>query len=80
MKYQQILGVVVGAVLVLAVGYWWGHASRARPPTAAHSGSGTTGTVAGRDSTPGSPVPPKDRRVLYYRNAMGLDDTSPVPK
>ena len=80
MKYQQILGVVVGAVLVLAVGYWWGHASRARPPTAAQSGSGTTGTVAGRDSTPGSPMPAKDRRILYYRNAMGLNDTSPVPK
>jgi Cu(I)/Ag(I) efflux system membrane fusion protein len=35
-------------------------------------------------STPTSPVPPAapggDRKILYYRNPMGLPDTSPMPK
>jgi Cu(I)/Ag(I) efflux system membrane fusion protein len=40
---------------------------------------GTSGTsrVA---SAPAAPAPVGDRKVLYYRNPMGLPDTSPVPK
>jgi Cu(I)/Ag(I) efflux system membrane fusion protein len=31
-------------------------------------------------AAPGTPSPPEERKVLYYRNPMGLPDTSPVPK
>lgn len=30
--------------------------------------------------TPRGPVPADEERILYYRNPMGLPDTSPVPK
>jgi Cu(I)/Ag(I) efflux system membrane fusion protein len=63
-----IIGTALLSGLVLAAGYWWGH---------------TTGT-RGHDSPSGvnTAVEPAGRspRILYYRNAMGLNDTSPVPK
>jgi len=31
-------------------------------------------------TTPSPAPPPADRKILYYRNPMGLPDTSPVPK
>jgi Cu(I)/Ag(I) efflux system membrane fusion protein len=31
-------------------------------------------------TTPSPASPPADRKILYYRNPMGLPDTSPVPK
>lgn len=61
--------IVAGAV---AGGYWWGTHRSGQPgpgdavaQTAATSGSAPTGT---------------GKKVLYYRNPMGLPDTSPVPK
>lgn len=43
------------------------------------------GFIAGRSGTPdpaesGSAAPAAEREILYYRNPMGLADTSPVPK
>jgi Cu(I)/Ag(I) efflux system membrane fusion protein len=64
MKRNVIIGVAFCAGLALAAGYWWGHSAGTRDVPAA------TGNDAG-----GQP-----RRVLYYRNPMGLDDTSPVPR
>lgn len=64
MKRNVIIGVALFAGLALAAGYWWGHSAGTRDVPAA------TGNDAG-----GQP-----RRVLHYRNPMGLDDTSPVPK
>jgi len=64
MNHRQIFGVALLTGLVLAAGYWWGHAT----------GDGDDAPVAENDAG-GQP-----RRVLYYRNPMGLDDTSPVPK
>src|SRR6266567_4491944 len=37
------------------------------------------GATAKATSQPAA-TPEKDRKVLYYRNPMGLPDTSPVPK
>ena len=59
-----------GAALVavaLAAGYWWG-SSRA-PAETAHAAHGAVATAQ-------KPA----RKLLYYRNPMGLPDTSPVPK
>ena len=45
-----------------------------------------TGWWVGRTTAPdtalleGAPAAPAERQVLYYRNPMGLPDTSPVPK
>jgi Cu(I)/Ag(I) efflux system membrane fusion protein len=61
---------VVALVAAVGGGYWLGQAGKALPEHAA------TGAVAG--------VAPeatkKQPKLLYYRNPMGLADTSPVPK
>ena len=54
------------AATLLGAGYWWG---ATRPSTSAAN-------VSSAVSADGKP----DRKVLYYRNPMGLADTSPVPK
>ncbi|MBI4754308.1 MAG: efflux RND transporter periplasmic adaptor subunit [Betaproteobacteria bacterium] len=36
--------------------------------------------VAANATVPATDARPKERRILYYRNPMGLPDTSPVPK
>ncbi|NJD36501.1 MAG: efflux RND transporter periplasmic adaptor subunit [Betaproteobacteria bacterium] len=65
------------AALLLAVGggYWLGKGARV--------GAGDTATVAasGKGETAASEAAAsKPRKLLYYRNPMGLADTSPVPK
>ncbi|MDP2133499.1 MAG: efflux RND transporter periplasmic adaptor subunit [Sulfuritalea sp.] len=67
MKHQT-LGVVVALMLALGAGYWAG----ARKGV----GAGVTATAV---TTTGAPAAPA-RKLLYYRNPMGLADTSPVPK
>jgi Cu(I)/Ag(I) efflux system membrane fusion protein len=63
------LAAVVAGVGV-AAGYWLGTRGPAQAPQA-----GAHGAIAG-----GGPEATKERKVLYYRNPMGLADTSPVPK
>lgn len=61
-------GVLTVAVLAAATGYWVG----ARNMTGHEiTAVGQAGGAAGES---------KSRKVLYYRNPMGLPDTSPVPK
>jgi len=64
MKRNVIIGIAFFAGFALAAGFWWGH------------------SVGTRDAPPvtGNDAGGQPRRVLYYRNPMGLDDTSPVPK
>jgi Cu(I)/Ag(I) efflux system membrane fusion protein len=70
---KQGTGTVVGVIVVVALagggGYWFGNKG-----TASHNEAGAT--VAGVPSDSGK----KERKILYYRNPMGLPDTSPVPK
>jgi membrane fusion protein, copper/silver efflux system len=67
---KLIIGIALLSGSVLAAGYWWGHTMGSR----------------GQDSPSGNDVnaavEPDGRspRILYYRNPMGLNDTSPVPK
>lgn len=66
---------VLGAVLVaaaLAAGYRWGAKG------AAHGGSSAAAQSATAPAA--GMAAKKERKVLYYRNPMGLPDTSPVPK
>ena len=66
-------GIAIGLIAVLAAsggGYWLGsqrgHGGDAAPASAA----APAGEAAGK----------KEKKLLYYRNPMGLPDTSPVPK
>ena len=64
---------IVGLVVLGAVGaggYWLG----GRPHGAADT------TTAAAPATGASANTPKTRKLLYYRNPMGLPDTSPTPK
>ncbi|MDK9723414.1 MAG: efflux RND transporter periplasmic adaptor subunit [Sterolibacteriaceae bacterium MAG5] len=65
---MQIAGVVVALAGAGAAGYWFG--GRGAAPAAA-----TTAAAA-----PASQEAAGQRKLLYYRNPMGLPDTSPVPK
>ncbi|MDO9401583.1 MAG: efflux RND transporter periplasmic adaptor subunit [Polaromonas sp.] len=60
-----MIGLVVVAVLAAGGGYWAGQRS-----TGASQNIAATGANSGK----------QERKVLYYRNPMGLPDTSPVPK
>ena len=64
MKLGIVVIVMVGAAL--AAGYWLG--TRGQPVQQAAAPAAGASAVNG------------ERRVLYYRNPMGLPDTSPVPK
>lgn len=66
MKYAtKSIAFIVLAAVVLAAGYWWG----ARSSTSAVKSSDI---VLRKADIKG--------KILYYRNPMGLPDTSPVPK
>ncbi len=67
------LRVAVALVLLaagLAAGYWWGQRETARPVDGI---APAPVAAAEAGATP-------SRKILYYRNPMGLPDTSPVPK
>jgi Cu(I)/Ag(I) efflux system membrane fusion protein len=66
-KTAGILLVVIIAGAAATGGYWYG--SRGAQPVAAPSRNAATPQAA-----------PPARKILYYRNPMGLPDTSPVPK
>lgn len=61
-----LISIAAGGAL-LGAGFWWG-ARESR------HGSGPSATA----QTPDSPA--AKRKLLYYRNPMGLPDTSPTPK
>ena len=69
MKRAMIVSILAGfAVGALVLGYWAGSRHAAMP--------GATGSTTQAAGTAGKPA----RKLLYYRNPMGLADTSPVPK
>ena len=62
----KLIAFVALAAALLVAGYWWG---ATRSSTSAVNASSAV-------SDDGKP----ERRILYYRNPMGLPDISPVPK
>ena len=76
MKQNTGLGIGVVAIAILAAGggYWVGH--RGGAPMAP---AGAGATLAGA-SAPAGDTTKQEKKLLYYRNPMGLPDTSPVPK
>ena len=69
MKASAVVAVVLIAASGVGAGYWWGQRGAEAPRA--------TGSIAA--GTPGASAAPA-RKLLYYRNPMGLPDTSPVPK
>lgn len=65
MKTATWIGMTAGLGLALAAGWWLGRATAPAPETLT--------------SVNGAPER-TERKVLFYRNPMGLPDTSPVPK
>lgn len=55
---------LVGIAAAAGGGYWWGLKQASHPSV----------------ETPAAITVPAKRKILYYRNPMGLPDTSPVPK
>jgi Cu(I)/Ag(I) efflux system membrane fusion protein len=72
MNRNQIISAALLAVFLLAAGYWWG---RSTDDGNNRTAAATEGRAADADAGADEP-----RRVLYYRNPMGHDDTSAVPK
>ena len=65
---------VLVAAIGLGAGYWWGRTTRPEPLA-------TDSPVISASTDVGTPATGNaKRKVLYYRNPMGLPDTSPVPK
>ena len=62
----------------LAAGYWWGVSETTHPPQSVISpvGSATSGHTQEAPKSGGA----DKARILYYRNPMGLADTSATPK
>jgi Cu(I)/Ag(I) efflux system membrane fusion protein len=79
MKRHAIPG--FGAIVLVlgsaGLGYWYGHA---RSRGEAQIGAAPPAQVPERSGAASATVDAAHRKILYYRNAMGLPDTSPVPK
>ena len=65
MKTSVVVALAAALVVVGGAGYWLGARGPVEDGSAAPSASASA---------------PKARRLLYYRNPMGLADTSPTPK
>jgi len=73
MKASGIVAVVTVAALAAGGGYWFGK----RDIGAGHGGEARSAAGTG---SPLATATSEPRKLLYYRNPMGLADTSPVPK
>ena len=70
---RKNLNLAVGVLIVAAAagfaGNWWG----------AHHADPSVASMEATPVTPSAPAP-KERKLRFYRNPMGLADTSPTPK
>src|SRR5512134_3017095 len=64
-RLNSLIILAAGITAGAAGSYWYAHRSE---------------TVATPASAEQSPPASTERKILYYRNPMGLPDTSPVPK
>lgn len=69
-----VIGALLLAALAAAGGYWLGHQGTGRV------GSSAAAAVASSATAPAGAAATPERKILYYRNPMGLPDTSPTPK
>ncbi|GHU27191.1 hypothetical protein AGMMS50256_06480 [Betaproteobacteria bacterium] len=72
------LGLVVVAVMAGGGGYWMGNQGISLPGISGIAPSHAPAATA--SAAPAEKAVKKERKLLYYRNPMGLPDTSPTPK
>jgi Cu(I)/Ag(I) efflux system membrane fusion protein len=72
-KGKALVIVALVAAIGIGAGFWWGRT------TAPGSSAKDASPVAASTDT-AAPAKGDAKRILYYRNPMGLPDTSPVPK
>lgn len=82
---EKPLWLALAAITLVAVGmaagYWLHSGVTDKPPALPPSKSGAVPENTDAQSVAGTlSKSPEKRKVLYYRNPMGLPDTSPVPK
>ncbi len=71
MKWQAgLLAAAVAVAIGIGAGYWWGARTQSAEPI----------PVAADKASPSPTNAKAERKILYYRNPMGLPDTSPTPK
>ena len=76
MRYK-IPAVLTALLLAVGAGYWLGN--KKFPTGTQSAGAGDT-AMTGAAATASVPAATPSRKLLYYRNPMGLPDTSPTPK
>src|SRR5512147_789946 len=67
MNARLLIGVAAVVAAALGAGYLLGRGER-------------QSVAPGSAATPATATPSGERKILYYRNPMGLPDTSPTPK
>ncbi|MBU0752987.1 MAG: efflux RND transporter periplasmic adaptor subunit [Gammaproteobacteria bacterium] len=78
MKLLNTLAFGLVAGIAAGTGYWAGTHQNAMPPGTIEK-VGASGTASSGEK-PAQPDASTARKLLYYRNPMGLPDTSPTPK
>ena len=73
---HSLLG-IAGLALAVGAGYWLGGARHLAGTESAAPQKKSANATSGSAEDSGQPA---GRKLLYYRNPMGLPDTSPVPK
>ncbi|TSA10458.1 MAG: efflux RND transporter periplasmic adaptor subunit [Betaproteobacteria bacterium] len=78
----RILSTLVLVAAALAGGYWWGanHTAPAAPKAVVVKAAPGAAAEPAAAAPAAAPAAMEKPRILYYRNPMGLPDTSPVPK
>ena len=74
MNRRMLVTILLAAALVLLIGILWSRVA------AQGAGEGAATPQAGNGGAAQAPGGTAPRQLLYYRNPMGLPDTSPVPK
>ncbi|MBS0552623.1 MAG: efflux RND transporter periplasmic adaptor subunit, partial [Proteobacteria bacterium] len=77
----QLTLAATAVALALGAGYWAGSRNAGDAHPAAPATSPAASQAAGSSSASSAPASTAGaRKILFYRNPMGLPDTSPVPK
>ena len=69
-RERECLAAAVAVAIGIGAGYWWGARTQPAGPAQAAPDAASAATTGAK----------AERKILYYRNPMGLPDTSPMPK
>ena len=72
--------IAVAVAVAAGAGYWFARMQHGAGPAALAGEGGLAAAPASAAVAAAAPTADGERQILYYRNPMGLPDTSPVPK